>query len=104
MSNTNNEAAQVLRLEGILSRLMLAGVTLSAVSLAAGLALWLAGRHTRLLDTGLIALLATPMFRVAVSFLEAIRIRDWFFVGATLTVVLLLTASLVLSFRAAGLW
>ena len=43
------------------------------------------------------------MLRVAVSFLEAIRMRDWFFVGTTLTVVLLLSASLVLSFRAAGL-
>ena len=43
------------------------------------------------------------MLRVVVSFLEAMRMRDWFFVGATLTVVLLLSASLVLSFRAAGL-
>lgn len=100
----NNDLARISTLESILARLMLAGVTLSAISLAAGLALWLAGRHTtRLLDVGLIALLATPMLRVAVSFLEAMRMRDWFFVGATLTVVLLLSASLVLSFRAAGL-
>lgn len=99
----NNDQARISTLESILARLMLAGVTLSAISLAAGLALWLAGRTTRLLDVGLIALLATPMLRVVVSFLEAIRMRDWFFVGATLTVVLLLSASVVLSFRAAGL-
>jgi uncharacterized membrane protein len=99
---TNNQA-QILKLETVLARLMLAGVAFSALSLAAGLVLWLAGRQTRLLDVGLIALLVTPMLRVAVSFLEAIRMRDWFFVGATLTVVVLLSASLVLSFRAAGL-
>ena len=99
----NNDQARISTLESILARLMLAGVTLSAISLAAGLALWLSGRTTRLLDVGLITLLATPMLRVAVSLLEAIRMRDWFFVGATLTVVLLLSASLVLSFRAAGL-
>jgi uncharacterized membrane protein len=99
----NNNQAQILNLETVLARLMLAGVAFSALSLAAGLVLWLAGRQTRLLDVGLIALLVTPMLRVAVSFLEAIRMRDWFFVGATLTVVVLLSASLVLSFRAAGL-
>jgi uncharacterized membrane protein len=82
---------------------MLGGVILSAGSLAIGLACWLAGvEGTRLLNFGLITLLATPMLRVAVSFLEAIRLRDWFFVGATLTVLLLLSASLILSFRAAG--
>jgi hypothetical protein len=99
-----DNGAQVSALESLLARLMLAGVTLSAISLAAGLALWLSGSQTtRLLDAGLITLLATPMLRVAVSFLEALRMRDWFFVGATLTVVLLLSASLILSFRAAGL-
>jgi uncharacterized membrane protein len=97
-------AAHVSFLEGLLGRLMLAGVMLSAASLAIGLALWLAaGEGTRLLNFGLIVLLATPMLRVAVSFLEAVRLRDWFFVGATLTVVLLLSASVLLSFRAAGL-
>jgi uncharacterized membrane protein len=97
-------AAHVSFLETLLGRLMLAGVILSAVSLAIGLARWLAGGEgTRLLDFGLITLLATPMLRVAVSFLEAIRLRDWFFVGATLTVLLLLSASVAMSFRAAGL-
>ena len=99
-----DNGAQVSALESLLARLMLAGVTLSAITLAAGLALWLSGSQTtRLLDAGLITLLATPMLRVAVSFLEALRMRDWFFVGATLTVVLLLSASLILSFRAAAL-
>ena len=43
--------------------------------------------------------MATPMLRVVVSLVEAIRMRDWFFVGTTLTVVLLLSVSLVLSFQ-----
>jgi len=48
-----NDQAGISTLESILARLMLAGVTVSAISLAAGLALWLAGRHTtRLLDVG----------------------------------------------------
>lgn len=101
--NDNDIKAQILKLEAILAHLMLAGVAFSAVSLAAGLVMWLAGRHTRLLEVGLIALLATPMLRVAVSLLEGIRMRDWSFVGATLTVVVLLSASLLLSLRAAGL-
>jgi uncharacterized membrane protein len=97
-------AAHVSFLETLLGWLMLGGVILSAGSLAIGLALWLGGNDgTRLLDVGLIILLATPMLRVAVSFLEAIRLRDWFFVGATMTVLLLLSASLMLSFLAAGL-
>jgi uncharacterized membrane protein len=48
---------------------------------------------------GLIALMATPMLRVAVSFVESIRTRDWFFVAATLAVVMLLASTVILSFR-----
>ena len=60
-----DNGAQVSALESLLARLMLAGVTLSAISLAGGLALWLSGRQaTRLLDAGLITLLATPMLQV----------------------------------------
>lgn len=95
-----NRRSETDSLERLLARLMLAGVTFSALALLIGLALWLAGpRTTRLLEVGLIALMATPMLRVAVSFVESIRTRDWFFVAATLAVVMLLASTVILSFR-----
>jgi uncharacterized membrane protein len=96
----NTRTVSVSALERLLARLMLAGVTLSAIALAAGLAMWLAGRQTtRLLDAGLIALMGTPVLRVAMSFVESIRMRDWFFVAATLAVLMLLATTLILSYR-----
>jgi uncharacterized protein DUF1634 len=90
-------------LESGLARLMLLGVIGSAVCLAAGLALWLTGNaSTILLRIGLVTLLATPMLRVAVSLVEALKLRDWFFVATTLMVAMLLMVTLLLSFRAAG--
>jgi hypothetical protein len=87
----------VQNLERLLGRLMLRGVQLSAVCLAAGLALWISGAPpasaTWLLTAGLIALMATPMLRVAVSVIEAIRLRDWFFVTTTAAVAMLLSIS-----------
>ena len=81
-------------LERLLARLMLRGVQLSALSLAAGLTMWLSGRapsaSTWLLTAGLMALMATPMLRIAVSVVEAIRLRDWFFVLTTAAVAALL--------------
>src|SRR5688500_19739052 len=86
-STVNGDDSEISGLERLLGRLMLIGVTISGVSLATGLVLWLtSGRGTRLLEVGLIALMGTPMLRVAVSLIEAVRRRDWFFVGATLAV------------------
>ena len=78
------------RLEAHLGRLLVVGVTVSAVILAAGLALWLAprrARRERLLNTGLVVLMATPMLRVLVSVVEYVRMRDWFFATITLVVI-----------------
>lgn len=91
--------ADVQGLERLLARLMLAGVQLSAAALIAGLALWMsgaAGFHAAwLLTGGLITLMATPMLRVAVSVVEAVRLRDWFFVATTGAVAALLAISVV---------
>lgn len=91
--------AEVQGLERLLARLMLGGVQLSAAALVLGLGLWLAdvagAQASWLLTGGLIALMATPMLRVAVSVVEAIRLRDWFFVAATAAVAALLTLSVV---------
>jgi uncharacterized membrane protein len=76
------------------------GVLLSAALLAAGLGLWLASPGAvahRLLNAGLIALMATPILRVAVSFAEYLRLRDWWFAAVTVVVLLELTITVVVA-------
>ena len=91
------------RLEEHLGRLLVAGVILSTVLLAAGLALWFANPRGAaalwLLNGGLVALMGTPIMRVVVSFAEYVRMRDWLFVGLTLVVFaeLALTVAIALS-------
>ena len=91
------------QLERQLGRLLVTGVVVSAVLLAGGLALWLrdaAGASTVwLLDAGLIALMATPILRVVVSFAEYVRMRDWFFVAMTMVVLAELTLTVIVAFR-----
>ena len=91
----------LVRLEQQLARLLVTGVIVSAVLLAAGLALWLAdpdnGRARWLLSGGLIVLMATPILRVFVSFVEYVRIRDWFFVATTIVVLIELTVTVVVA-------
>jgi uncharacterized membrane protein len=90
-------------LERQLGRLLVGGVIVSAVLLAAGLALWLGDPDgafaVRLLDAGLIALMATPILRVVVSFAEYVRLRDWFFVAMTMLVLAELTLTVAVAFR-----
>jgi uncharacterized membrane protein len=80
------------RLEQRLGLVLKAGITFSAVALAAGLAVWLwrPGRAEAawLLDTGLLAVTVTPLLRVVVSLAGYVRMRDWFFVATTAAVLL----------------
>jgi uncharacterized membrane protein len=92
------EDADVHALERLLARLMLGGVQVSAACLIAGLAFWLSNvepHGTRLLTAGLLTLMATPMLRIAVSVVEAVRLRDWFFIITTAAVALLLAIGVV---------
>ena len=92
-----------LGMEILLGRLMLAGVASSAACMVAGLVMFLGAsdisRSTTLVTFGLVILMATPALRVVVAVLEAIRIRDWFFVAVTGAVVLLLGLTLALALR-----
>jgi uncharacterized membrane protein len=85
------------RLEGKLGRVLVAGVVVSAVLLAAGLVFWLwqpdAPRSAWLLNGGLIVLMGTPIVRVVVSVAEYVRLRQWFFVIVTLVVLAELTVT-----------
>jgi uncharacterized membrane protein len=88
------------QLEVQLGRLLHVGVLTSAVCLATGLALWIAGTAAgpanALLTAGLVMLMATPILRVVVSLIEYVRMRDWFFVATTVVVfgVLVVTVTL----------
>jgi hypothetical protein len=90
-------------LELKLGRLLLAGVISSALCLGAGLVLWVAGGHPTaangILTTGLVILMMTPLARVVTSIVVYVRMRDWFFVGTTIAVfVVLLVAWLLKGF------
>ena len=89
------------RLETHLGRLLVTGVVASAVLLAAGLALWLSNPHSAaalwLLNAGLIVLMATPMMRVVVSFAEYVGMRQWFFAGVTIVVILELSLTVLVA-------
>jgi uncharacterized membrane protein len=90
-------------LERQLGRLLIGGVIVSAVLLTGGLALWLVDPHggvaVALLNAGLIALMATPILRVVVSFAEYVRMRDWFFAAMTIAVLGELMLTLLVAFR-----
>ena len=77
-------------LEHTLGRVLFGGVMSSAVCLAAGLGLTLAGGDpaaaNAILTTGLVILMITPLARVVTSLAVYARMRDWFFVGTTILV------------------
>lgn len=92
------------RLEEHLGRLLVTGVAVSAVMLFLGLALYLASPDSRishvLLASGLFVLMGTPMLRVLVSFVEYVRMKDWFFVLTTLVVLVVLAGTVLVALYA----
>ena len=89
---------QALRFERVATRALGIGVLTSAGLLAIGLTCRLLAFEpwaSRVLDAGLVVLMATPAARLAVSLIEYLRARDWFFVATTLGVALVLIAALV---------
>ena len=93
------------RLERLLGRLLFAGAMVSTALLAVGLALWMLGFRDGIsapfLHAGLVVLMATPMARVLVSFVEYLRERDWFFAATTLAVLAVLVATVAVAIRTA---
>jgi hypothetical protein len=87
-------------LELRLGRLLFAGVISSALCLGAGLVLWMAGGPSTtantILTTGLVILMMTPLARVVTSIVVYVRMRDWFFVGTTIAVFVVLVVAWVL--------
>jgi hypothetical protein len=91
----------ITRFEDLLGRVLLGGVLSASGCLAAGLALWVAhlapSLANPLLTAGLIILMATPILRVVVSVFEYVRMRDWFFVGTTLIVLMVLLVTILVA-------
>ena len=89
---------------GPLQVLMLATVRVSAACLAAGLVLWFFQRDSdlalSLLNGGIVLMMATPIVRVLISAVEAVRVKDWVHVGTIAAVAALL--ALTLTFAARG--
>ena len=94
------------RLEAHVGRLFVAGVSVSAAMLAAGLVLFLfapdAPAASKLLNAGLLVLMATPMLRVLLSVVEYVRMGDWFFVSTTLAVIAELSVTVWSALRLRG--
>ena len=94
------------RLEAVLGRVLGLGVLTSSTCLGVGLVLALsgvaAGFANVILTVGLLALLATPAARVAVSALVYLRERDWLFVMLTLVVLAELAVTVVAAFYGSG--
>jgi uncharacterized membrane protein len=88
-------------LERIISRILRAGILASTVCFAAGLALWIAGRPVavQVLNAGLIVLMAVPIARILMSFVDAVRRRDRLLGSATALVLVILALTVVYSLR-----
>ena len=102
----DDDSPSLVRLEARLGHLLITGVIVSAALLAVGLGLWLSGAHLSqalwLLNAGLIVLMATPILRVLVSFSEYIVMREWFFAGVTVFVLLELTVTVLVALSRRG--
>ena len=87
--------------------LVKASVLASGLLLAAGLLLDVtAGGHpnawsARLLAIGLMVLMAVPALRVIIATAERVRCRDWYFVAATIVVLIELSVTMFLASRKA---
>jgi uncharacterized membrane protein len=90
-------------LEHRIARILRVGVATSTTCLVAGLALWIAHQPaaTRLLNAGLVVLMAVPISRIAASFFDAIHRKDRLLGWATalVLVMLILTALYALAAR-----
>lgn len=91
------------RLEALFGKVLVTGVVASAALLGVGLLLWLLGYDgtwdRRILDAGLVTLMATPIVRVVVSAVEYTRQREWFFALTSLAVLAVLAFTLAIAFQ-----
>jgi uncharacterized membrane protein len=90
------------RLERSIAFVLRAGVALSSACFTAGVLLSFAGSAAiadRLLQLGIVVLLATPVARVLVSVIEYAQEHDWTFTALTLIVLVELMAGALAALR-----
>jgi Protein of unknown function (DUF1634). len=89
-------------LERIISRVLRTGVTASTACFAAGLALWIARLPfaVQMLDAGIIVLMAVPVTRILMSFVDAVHRRDRLLGWATAVVLVVLVLTTAYSLGA----
>jgi len=87
------------RLERQIGRVLKVGVGLSAAALAAGLVLYFAKApaSARVLNAGLVLLMAIPVTRIVASLVDSVRRRDRLLVWSTTFVLIVMAATLVRS-------
>ena len=80
-----------------MERVLRVATWLAAATLAAGLVLWLAGfaRAETLMHAGLWLLIATPVTRALMAFVEYVGKRDWTFAALTAVVLACLILPIV---------
>ncbi len=86
-----------LTFERVLGRTLWLGVIVSTSLLAIGLVIHLSqpgAASELLLNAGLITLMGTPMLRVALSCVEYMLERDWFFAANAMGVLLVLLVTI----------
>jgi uncharacterized membrane protein len=97
-----NQTFDALAFESLIDRLMLVGVRTSEVCLIVGAFLWLidpgGALAAWLLRVGLIALMSVPVLRIALTVVEALRLKDALFAAATISVAAVLALSIAYAF------
>lgn len=89
------------RLEHQITRVLRAGVFISAITLGAGLLFGFAGQAIaiKLFVVGLVTLMAIPIARIAASFIDALRRRDALLMWSTAIVLVVMAITLIHSLR-----
>lgn len=92
---------QVARFEASAARALRVGVLAAAALLLVGLVLWEldSAAAPPLLEAGLVVLMGTPVFRVAVSVVAYLHARDWFFVATSLAILAVLLGAIWIAWR-----
>lgn len=90
------------RLEHTITRVLRVGLAASATVLAAGLVLSLMAvpYAERLLEAGLVLLMAIPISRIVAAFVDALRRRDRLLSWATAIVLIVMAITLAVSLAA----
>ena len=94
-----HQSFDVVAFERLIGTLLLIGIRTSEVCLLTGLMFWLFAPDESLgrwlLRVGLISLMIVPVLRIALTTVEAIRMKDGLYMASTLAVAAILAGTIV---------